>query len=152
MKKTGLLILISIILFLAFYNSSKIDAQGHWNVEKALLNENEVFINVANDKYLGNSIGAEINTWANSIRVYDLKDTITGDFKIHHDKTKIFAIMKSEHPFLNGRFEMKVDTFYNYGSCSIGIELRSDSGYLHLWRRENLEPPKQPQPFQKGRR
>jgi len=151
MKKIGFLIIISIILFLAFYNSSKINVQGHWNVEKALLNENEVFKNVSDNKSFGRSIGAEINTWTNSIKVYDLKDTIKGDFKIHYDKTKIFALMKSKHPFLNGRFEMEVDTFYNYGSCSIGIELRSDSGYLHLWRRENLEPPLKPRPFQKGR-
>jgi len=155
MKKLSILIIIFVVLFLAFYKSKTIRLDGRWNAEKVLFNGKEIYEKTSKNipfTVPNLPVNVNIDNHAESISIQHIEDTITGSFKIHYEEKKPYAIIKSKNALLNGRFDIKIDTFYGEHSYSVNVELQSKSTYLQLSKNGFLATPQQAFiPHQKGR-
>nr|WP_315246194.1 hypothetical protein [uncultured Flavobacterium sp.] len=137
------------ILFIV-RNSKHINLEGSWKATKIVLDgENLLENNILNDFDLANQI--TISNFGNSMNISTTNKKIEANFSLKKDDKGIYyMILSSRESFLNGNFDMKIDTTHlGPQAYRVYIRLHRNKTFLYF-QKEVIIPPWKPEFPKKG--
>lgn len=134
-------IIIALIAFLIFYKTDKINIGGIWTSEKIILEGQTIYPHKIDSSLMASSPKIIINDWADSLYIYNGKDTIRANFKIKKDNSRHQIRLSSSKNSLNGNFSLEIDTLYlGPLAYTIYVNIESDKTLLNFKQTVHREP------------
>lgn len=129
MKKVFILFIIIGLLLFVFYQPSKISLEGNWTA-------NEISFDGKKINLMQPLI--KISDWEDSLHIIDRNLKTSAKIMIKYNKLeKPYVVLSSKEEFLNGTFDLKIDTILkklDSKNYIISIKLVSSKTYIHFQR------------------
>ena len=140
-KRIFIVLAISTIVFLAFYNPMAINLEGDWHAKSIVIDGKPIFPGQAG-KLLDFGPQVQINNWGNSIS-FPIAD---GDMQMRYQiesgsNGNYLVTLTSSEKSLNGIFTLKVDTLHvGPRAYRVEIQLKRDRTFLIFQRDVYIGP------------
>ena len=141
MKKLLALLILIVITVLVFYKPPSINLEGEWAAKEIVVNGKDIYTDSRFAKVTDwiDSKPVIISNWTDSIYIQTYKkNMMSALLEIKYDKEKPYVILSSKEEFLNGKFDLSIDTipnkYINHSDFTVEAKMKSNYTSIHLQR------------------